>query len=377
MKERRKHKKNRENKNNRRNNYKRYLILTIALIMVTMITGTIVFRFYINNFTKERDASRYEQYYVMITGERNDSFYEEVYQGVYEAGLERGCYVDLLDKGFASDYTREDMMRIAIASEVDGIIVAADESDEMTRLIDEAAADGIPVVTLYNDNTKSARCSFVGVGSYDLGREYGRQVLKIAQQLDTALLVKTEDQPGTVVLDEDGALSLSVMILVNANAQDSGQNILCSGIQETLESEKPEGMEIELTLMSVDDTNAFSVEESIRDIFRAGNFPDIMVCLNELNTNCVYQAVVDYNKVGEVNILGYYDSDTILRAIDRNVIYATISVDTEQMGKFCVEALTEYHDFGNASQYFMADIVLINKDNVEQYLTREGGEDEK
>ena len=29
------------------------------------------------------------------------------------------------------------------------------------------------LVTLYGDNTHSARCSFVGVGSYNLGREYG------------------------------------------------------------------------------------------------------------------------------------------------------------------------------------------------------------
>ena len=46
---------------------------------------------------------------------------------------------------------------------------------------DEAAAEGIPVVTLYSDNTKSKRCSYVGIGSYNLGREYGRQVLQIEE----------------------------------------------------------------------------------------------------------------------------------------------------------------------------------------------------
>lgn len=101
--------------------------------------------------------------------------------------------------------------------------------------------------------------------------------------------------------------------------------------------------------------------------------PDIIICLNELNTTCVYQAVVDYNKVGQVNILGYYDSETIINAIDRNVIYATISIDTMQMGRFCVDALTEYNTYGNTSQFFMADIALINKENVALYL---GGEAE-
>ena len=83
-----------------------------------------------------------------------------------------------------------------------------------------------------------------------------------------------------------------------------------------------------MTLVSVDDTNAFSVEESIRDIFMEEELPDIIICLNELNTTCVYQAVVDYNKVGEVSILGYYDSETIINAIDRNVIYAKWNIKT-------------------------------------------------
>lgn len=51
-------------------------------------------------------------------------------------------------------------------------------------------------------------------------------------------------------------------------------------------------MAVELSLQSVDDTNAFSVEESVRDIFMGEEIPDILICLNELNTTCAYQAVV-------------------------------------------------------------------------------------
>lgn len=93
-----------------------------------------------------------------------------------------------------------------------------------------------------------------------------------------------------------------------------------------------------------------------------------IICLNELSTTCVYQAVVDYNCVGEVAILGYYDTDTILKAIERNVVNATISIDTEQMGAFCVDALQEYYRFGYTSQYFTADVTIIDQNNVGEYL---------
>lgn len=345
----------------KKKNYTWYLIMTVLLLIITMIVGVAAFSIYINHFTKEQDANHYDKYYVMIAGEGNSSLWQSVYEGANEAALEENSYVDLLDGVFDKNYSREDLMRIAIASEVDGIIVAADESEEMTELINEAVEKEIPVVTLYGDNTHSARCSFVGIGSYDLGREYGRQVLEIVENSDTG-----EETVGPV----------KVMVLVNANAMDSGQNILCSGIQDTIEKEKREDMQFEMSLVSIDDENAFSVEESIRDIFKNDELPDIMICLNELNTTCVYQAVVDYNKVGQVNILGYYDSETIMKAIERNVIYATISIDANQMGRFCVEALTEYNTYGNTSQYFTADITLINKKNVTLYMEGEQTDEE-
>ncbi len=345
-------------------NYVGYLIFTVLMAVVTMVIGVVAFSFYINHFKKAQDVNQYDNYYVMIAGEGNESLWKSVYEGAYEACLAQNSYVDLLDGVFEKNYSREDLMQIAIASEVDGIIVAADESDEMTDLINEAAEKEIPVVCVYGDNTHSARCSFVGIGSYDLGREYGRQVLEIVE--------KTEEKE--IEGEKETEEPVQVMVLINSNAMDSGQNILCSAIQDTLETENRDDTVYELSLTAISNDSAFSVEESIRDIFKEEELPDIIICLNELNTTCVYQAVVDYNKVGQVAILGYYDSDTIVKAIDRNVIYATISIDTMQMGRFCAEALTEYNTYGTTSQYFTADIALINKTNVASHLEEEADE---
>lgn len=321
----------------------------MAFVIIVISICTVIFRSYVREFHKVTDKEKYDQYYVMITEDRKSDFWQSVYRGAYERGQEENVYVDLLGEHLSQEYSREDLMRIAMTSGVDGIFVESDESDEMLQMIDEAVERGIPVVTLYGDNTHSERCSFVGVGSYNLGREYGRQVLKL-----------TAAQKNPDVLD--------VAVLVNAHALNSAQNIVCSGIQDALEQEKLQGPEIELSLVTVDDTNTFSVEESIRDIFMEKKLPDIIICLNELNTTCVYQAVVDYNCVGEVSILGYYDTDTILKAIERNVIYATISIDTEQMGAFCVDALREYYRYGYTSQYFTADVTIIDQNNVGEYF---------
>lgn len=359
-------------------------LLTVLCVILTVVMAVYVIWFYQSGLVEETEREVYDKYYVLITEDSKSAFWQSVYEGACERALEENAYVDWLGEQFFEKYSVEELMRIATASAVDGIIVTANENEGLTELIDQAAAAGIPVVTLYGDNTKSARCSFVGVGSYNLGREYGRQVLEIisdrrqeAAKVQEAQDAVLEGQAAVGAAGRDGsAQPVKVAVLVNAYAQDMDQNILCSGIQETIEQEFGAEGGIELSLLSVDDTNAFSVEESIRDIFMEQETPDIIICLNELTTTCVYQAVVDYNKVGEVSILGYYDSDTIINAIDRNVIYATVAIDTRQMGAFCIDALQEYHELGYTSQYFTADVRLIRKENVTEYLQKGEGDDE-
>lgn len=372
------------------------MLLTIVCVAATLVMAVYVLWFYQNSYYEETEQAVYDKYYMMITEDNKSSIWRSIYQGAKKQALEENVYVDWLGEELFQDYSVEEQMEIAIASGVDGIIVTANENDEMTELVNRAAEAEIPVVTLYGDNTQSARCSFVGIGSYNLGHEYGRLALQIIREklvgqteslsLDMPAEQTTEDtvavSPGPAYVINEVKMGSSerparVAVLVNAYAQGLDQNILCSGIQETIEQERGESLEIELMLLTVDDTNAFSAEESIRDIFMEKEIPDIIICLNELNTTCVYQAVVDYNKVGEVNILGYYDSDTIINAIDRNVIYATAAIDTEQMGRFCINALQEYHALGYTSQYFTADIRLIQKADVEGYLEKGDQADER
>lgn len=374
------------------------VFLSVICVVFTVTMAVYVLWFYQGSYQEETAGEIYDRYYIMITQDDQTAFWQSVYQGACERALQENVYVDWLGNDQLQDYSVEEQMEIAVASGVDGIIVTADESEEMTELINQAVAQNIPVVTLYGDNTRSARCSFVGVGAYNLGREYGRQALRIMRERligvrETRIVTKiSEDSGGTETengktpmrmqdaFDETVATMeqeevevgsesrpIRVTLLVNSYANSLDQNILYSGIQEAIEQDRGEAV-IELSLRSVDDTNAFSVEESVRDIFMEENVPDILICLNELNTTCAYQAVVDYNKVGAVSILGHYVSDTILNAIDRNVIYATVDIDTPQMGGFCIDALQEYHDLGYTSQYFTADINLISKDNVEEYL---------
>lgn len=327
----------------------------LIFLLLVMFVSMYIFKMQITKATnaiQPKNPGDYEKYYVMIVEDTKSSFWNSVYQCVRQIGEENSIYVELMGSQLSYEYSKIEKLKIAIESQVDGIFLEADESKEMTNLINEAVQNHIPVITVVGDNPASKRQSFVGISSYNLGREYGSQVLRLANNLKT-----------------------KVVILMTAQAKDSGQNIIYTGIQEMLES-TPTFKTIELESIAIDTSSSFAVEESIRDLFmNSNNIPDILICLDELNTTCAYQAIVDYNKVGVVNILGFYDSETILNAIARNVIYSTISIKTEQIGEYLMDAMKEYETYGQVNEYYTADTSLITSDNISQY--RGGGANEK
>ncbi len=332
--------------------------LIIFLVVITTSVGIAVYFSSTVKGRSENSRETYDNYYVLITPDRKTDFWKSVYEGAYEFGKSQNIMVEMLGDNLSDDYSTSQLIEIAIASKVDGIIVYADETEETAELIDKASLNGIPVVTVYGDNSSAERICFVGTGSYNLGREYGKQIINIAKEnesLNTTVSTHMNDK-------------LNVAVLMDTSSDSWNQDLIWSGIQNAVTGDNKTETQINISMVSVDNRNNFTSEESIRDIFKKDEIPNVIVCLNEMNTASVYKAVVDYNCVGSTNILGYFVSDSILKGISRKVIYSTMSVDTKQMGASCVKALKEYTEYGNTSQFYMVDNTIIDRNNVDEYM---------
>lgn len=346
-------------------NFRNYLVKASILTVVIMIFITIGSATYLKikiYDTQEnggqQDTEFYNHHYVLITDDKDSLFWQSVYAGAKAESEASGNYIEFSGERLSKDFDETELMQMAINEHVDGIIVEASDNIKVKRLINEASAKGIPVVTALSDSTESRRISYVGVSSYNIGTEYGKQVCLLAEKYFAKQYEKKEDDS---ILD--------VLVLMNAAADDTSQNIVFSGIQESVAAESKYSKRINIFAQSINTTGIFAAEEAIRDIFmEKNNTPDIIICLDELNTTCVYQTVVDYNRVGEISIIGYYHSDTILKAIERNVIKASISIDTKQMGEYCVQALNEYMETNRVSEYFSVDTSVITPSNIKSFL---------
>ena len=72
-----------------------------------------------------------------------------------------------------------------------------------------------------------------------------------------------------------------------------------------------------------------------------------------------------------MQILGYYNSDATLDAVSKNIVQATVGLDSAQLGELCVDALDEYVETGYTNGYMAVDIYVITPAEAEE-LMKEG-----
>lgn len=322
----------------------------IGIIITVLLSASAIFLFdryqlqlkAADNMTKEGE---YRAHYVLITKDMATSFWQSVYESAKNEAVANNIYIEQIGSNLSEKYSMEDYLRISIASKVDGIIICPDESDSISELINEAADNGIPVVTILKDDINTKRVSFVGLNSVELGLVYGTQIYN---QI-------TKD-------------TRNIYILMHSSETNSMNDMIFNQIKKTL-NEKLDRNHVNLQPYYISDVSEFDSEEAIRDIFVSSDIvPDMLVCMDEVDTECACQAIVDYNKVGDVTIIGSYTSDVILEAIHKKLAALTVAMDTEQLGKQSVQALLEYQEMGYVNNYYNVDLHIINYNNVNSYI---------
>ncbi len=328
------------------------IVGTIIMITAAVATG-ILFRVITRTMysVEQEETIGYEKHYAFVAEDSDSDFWQEVFKSANEQAREYNIYLEDLRTGLGGDFSIEELLRIAVNSKMDGIVYSGGANEEVSALIDKAADAGIGVVVLQNDVETSKRQCYVGLNYYELGQMYAIEIDR---------LIESGTTPGTVD------------ILVDGDMAEGASNLIVMAIEDHLREKTEEnGEEVlpEIVVTRIEAEDIFSAEESIRNIFlEKENLPNIMLCVNSVYTRCAYQAVVDYNLVGQIQIIGYFANDTILDAVDKQVIFSTVSIDTDEMGKSCIQALYEYNSMGYTNSYLPVGIEVVDQAKAHQML---------
>ncbi|MBR1866213.1 MAG: substrate-binding domain-containing protein [Lachnospiraceae bacterium] len=319
-----------------------FVILMLFLLLVTIVG--LIFITQKRIWRAESQIGTYTRHYMFVSRTGNTYVSDRIFEKAREYGQIHGVYVEQLENFLDANYEDADYLKMAMSMQVDGIILEGSEEDEVRHCINQASELGIPVVTIRSDCPGSRRRSFIELGDYDLGREYGRLIIDIAHTREP-----------------------KVVLLTEKNADISR---IQTGIEETLKNEGNH-LQVQFETKVVNPVTGSRRSNRIRAILTGEDRPDILICMNESDTQRVYQSVIDYDLEDEVQIIGTCISEFLLRAVQEGTVAALIDVDTAQVGTYCIDALNYYIENRSVNDHIIVDDVVITKENVERYLNDE------
>lgn len=321
-------------------------LTTVVLGLAGIVVAGMYLRY--QNRAREMDISpdnirTYGRHYLFVSSDSSQMLCD-IYEQTAASCEASGAYLEWCAKDTPGNYTASECIDISTAMKADGIIVYPDGSEGLEDSIARATDAGIPVVTILRDLPDSGRISYVGVSNYQVGELYGGQLL--------SLLHNGKNE---------------VCLLTDAGDPENETQLIYTQMVQAIRNGAPAGKTMELRTESVDSRTDFDAEEVIRDILLGKERPDILICLNSVQTECAIQALIEYNLVGDVQVLGYYVTDQILQALRQDLIPVTITVDTGALGADSIQALDEYLELGRVSSYFNISLSGITPMTVSRY----------
>lgn len=286
----------------------------------------------------------YGRHYLFVCDDYS-GMWQEVYQHAEEAARKTDAVLEWAGLNSPVPRTIEECIDIGIASSVDGIILVPDGTEEIRGKVRYAEECGIPVVNLMRDVEDSGRISYVGTSWSRLGELYGQQIL--------ALVRKGENR---------------ICLLADEVNSDASSNLLYSQIMQAVNRDLPAGTKVDIFMTSIDSRDDFEAEEIIRNVLLDEERPDILICVNSVQTECARTALVDYNMVSEVSVIGFYASGAVLSDLRNELISAAVICDVGQAGEMALSALDEYLNSGRVSDYFDIAMEMVTSENVNHYL---------
>jgi ABC-type sugar transport system substrate-binding protein len=318
-----------------------YINRHAILILMVLICLTSGFLFWIQREEANVFISKPRFHFYFIAQNAVDPFWKEVRQGLESAAKEHKVVVEFNAPRFNSPQEELKFLDIAVASEVDGIITHVSSGTDFTELINRAKEKGIPVVTIENDDKNSNRNSFVGTNSFQLGKAAAELMIKATGE----------------------RANIGVIVSNDLELDSTSQNLKMNGFLSTLKDYP--NMKVVKTYTSK--MGILSAEEITQTIISNEENINAIFATNSVDTIGSAQLIVDRNKVGSIAIVGYGDTEDILRYISKDIIYGTVMSDPYKMGFESLEALIDIKEQNNVSTFIDTGVRVITKANLDEY----------
>ncbi len=251
---------------------------------------------------------------VLIAQERDNYFWRAIERGAREAAEQNGMELAYMGPDRINPEEQIKLLDKAILVKPDGILVQGLNDPRYGELIDRAAGQGIPVITVDTDEPGAERLAYVGTDNEAAGKQMGR------------LVMEASGQQG----------SIGVLI---GNAQAENQKLRLAGFRSAIS--RYSGFKIiEVASSEISRLQAAQTAEAM-----LLNHPEIryMVGFSSMDGPGIVEASERIGK-GELRIFAFDDPSETLEAFQNGDISAVVVQQPVEMGKKAIGLLGDYFE---------------------------------
>ena len=328
---------------------KLYKIIIGILLMtiVSCITLSITYSRQIDKMLMQVKGSLFnyqkppKYHFSIILNNADEPYVKDLEKGLIDTANSLEAAIEINYSNGVDDYKDAiKYINIAIDSNVDGIITHAYNTEEFQKLINKAEEHKIPVITLDADLSDSKGSAYVGTNGFETGSKAGQLVSEaLNKKAKVAIILENLESYG------------------NANIKLEGFN---SGIKNY--------KDITVETVKISDNGILGANDVTQEILNNYTGVNAIVCTSSKDTIGAAQLVVDFNRVGDITIIGYDSTPEILSYIQKGVIYGTIVPGAYKIGCDSIRTLVSLKDNGRASVYTHTDSIIITKHNLNEYI---------
>lgn len=266
---------------------------------------------------------------------------------------------------------------------VEFVEYSENDTELLAKLADQAIYSSVNGVAMQIDDTKLYKEvvgklleSQVSVVAYE--SEYYAERIITESGFEEAHVVQTAGSnshnlgalAGELALSAaDGDVSAAVILSMATEEDDYlYRNNIILGIQSAFDDYEDSIGHV--TTVYNQGNDLFQAEKIMREIL--DEHPDIntVICFDEQYTPAITQVLVDDNKIGDINVIGYGILPQTLNYIQRDVIYGTICPDSYGIGYDTVESLVEALEGITVSDTKYRQAAKVTNANVDDYLAQ-------
>lgn len=284
-----------------------------------------------------------DYYFALITEEMDHEYWHLVEEGVKEAEKKYDVHVEYIGTRRSNHDEQVELMDMAIAGKVDGIIVQAVRDEMFTPVINKAVEKEIPVVTIDTDAPDSMRSTYVGTDNYQAGEIAGRAMI--------------QDTGGNAIVG-----------IITNSLTSTHQQLRVQGFMDVIEEE--EGMEV----VAVEASNNTRIEAERKADLILSEYENVNAFYgtSALDGIGISASVEASNRREEIYILAFDTLNETLALLEQGKVDGIISQQPYQMGFQSVELMLNVLHGEPVEEMNNTYTDVIRQVDVEHYYRRSG-----